>query len=67
MQQQLEPLFISVPTAARLCETSRQNIYLVEKQDLTFPRIVKLGRRKSGIFYPDLLAWSEKKARGGEK
>jgi predicted DNA-binding transcriptional regulator AlpA len=66
-KQPLEPLIVSVPTAAELCSTSRQNVYLLQKQDPTFPRIIKLGRRKSGIFYPDLLAWAEAKARGVEK
>jgi predicted DNA-binding transcriptional regulator AlpA len=64
-KQPLEPLIISIPTSAKICATSRQNIYNWAKYDPTFPRIVKLGKRKSGIFYPDLLAWARKKARTG--
>lgn len=58
-------LFVSVPKAAALLDTSRQNVYLIQKQDPTFPRVVKLGARKSGIFWPDLKAWAEAKARKG--
>jgi predicted DNA-binding transcriptional regulator AlpA len=61
----LEPLFVSVPEAGAICTTSRQNVYNLEKNDPGFPRIVKLGRRKSGIFYPDLCRWAEEKARKG--
>jgi predicted DNA-binding transcriptional regulator AlpA len=66
-KQTLVPLYVSIPTAAELCATSRQNIYLIQKQDPTFPRIIKLGRRKSGILYKDLCHWAEEKARGGAK
>jgi predicted DNA-binding transcriptional regulator AlpA len=64
-KQPLEPIIVSVPTAAELCSTSRQNLYLLEKNDPTFPKIIKLGRRKSGILYKDLCHWAEEKARGG--
>jgi predicted DNA-binding transcriptional regulator AlpA len=62
-----KPLFVSVPEAGAGLNMTRQNIYLLSKRDSTFPKIVKLGKRKSGIFYQDLCRWAEKKARGGEK
>jgi predicted DNA-binding transcriptional regulator AlpA len=60
----LEPLFIGVPEAGAKINMTRQNVYLLAKHDPAFPKIIKLGRRKSGIFYPDLIKWAQEKARG---
>lgn len=42
--------------AARLA-TSRQNLYLLHRQDVTFPRIFKIGKKNSVLLSHELDAW----------
>lgn len=54
----IEPLLITIPEAARLCGVKSKNwIYEKEKEDLTFPRILRFGRRASRIRLAELKNW----------
>jgi predicted DNA-binding transcriptional regulator AlpA len=55
----VEQLFVSVLEAARLCgAASRGWIYRQEKRDPTFPRLIRLGRRKTVLSLSALRAWA---------
>lgn len=58
-ENMVEQLFVSVSEAARLCgATSRGWIYRQEKRDPTFPRLIRLGRRKTVLSLSALRAWA---------
>lgn len=55
----VEQLFVSVSEAARLCgAASRGWIYRQEKRDPTFPRLIRLGRRKTVLSLSALRTWA---------
>jgi len=53
----IQTLIVSVEQAARALSTSKQTVYALHASDPTFPRIFKLGKRKSGLLYSELEAW----------
>lgn len=59
MRQQLKPLLISVQEAARICDASRGWVYRQEERDPSFPRLIRLGKRKTVLLYQSLQAWVE--------
>ncbi len=48
---------IRVCDAAVRLATSRQNLYLIHRQDPTFPRIFKVGKKNSVLLKHELDAW----------
>lgn len=63
----MEQLLISVSEAARLCgSASRGWIYRQVKRDPTFPRLIKLGRRKTVINLAQLRRWAEQQAESND-
>ena len=54
----MDQLFIGIKEAARLCDAkSRGWIYRKERQDPTFPRLVRLGKRKTVLNLEQLKEW----------
>ena len=58
-ENMVEQLFVSISEAARLCgAASRGWIYRQEKRDPTFPRLIRLGRRKTVLSLSALRTWA---------
>ncbi len=58
----LEQLFVGVIEAAHLCGAkSRGWVYRQEKRDPTFPRLIRLGTRKTVISLEQLRRWADAK------
>jgi excisionase family DNA binding protein len=60
----LAVLAISVASAARRLGLSRASVYRLVKDDPTFPKIRRLGKRAARIKLDDLTAWLDAQ-RGG--
>jgi excisionase family DNA binding protein len=58
-------LAISVASAARRLGLSRASVYRLVKDDPTFPKIFRLGKRAARIKLDDLTAWLDAQ-QGGE-
>lgn len=59
----VEPIYVSVAEAARLCGSrSRGWIYRQSKRDPTFPRLIRLGARKTVILLAQLREWAGQQA-----
>jgi len=57
----MDPILVSVKTAANLLSMTAQTIYRLQKTDPNFPRVFKVGFRKSAIYYDDIVSWVKKK------
>lgn len=53
----IQTLIISVEQAAKTLATTRQTVYTLHATDPAFPRIFKLGKRRSGLLFSDLEKW----------
>lgn len=53
----IQTLIISVAQAARALATTKQTVYQLHASDPTFPRIFKVGKRRSGLLYSSLETW----------
>lgn len=59
----MEQLFINLAEAARLCGAkSRGWVYRQARKDPTFPKLVRLGKRKTVISLSRLKHWAEQHA-----
>lgn len=53
----IQALVVSVEQAAHALATTKQTIYTLHATDPDFPRIFKVGKRKSGLLLSELEAW----------
>jgi len=53
----MDIIIASVAQAASALGCTKQTIYQLHNSDPTFPRIFKVGRRRSAILYSELQAW----------
>lgn len=61
----MEQLFITVSEAARLCgSTSRGWVYRQVKRDPSFPKLIKLGKRKTVLSLQALRVWAASQEEG---
>lgn len=56
-----KPLVVSVDAAASALSTTKQTIYSLHAADDSFPRIFKVGKRKSGLLFSELERWIEER------
>lgn len=54
-------LAISVASAARMLGLSRASVYRLAKDDPTFPKVRRIGKRAARIRLADLTAWLDEK------
>lgn len=50
-------LVLSIEAAAGVLGTTKQTVYTIHSTDPTFPRIFKVGKRKSGLLLSELEEW----------
>lgn len=64
--REMAVLAISVASAARRLGLSRATVYRLAKDDPTFPKIRRLGKRAARIKFDDLTAWLDAQQEGAD-
>lgn len=53
----IQTLIVSVAQAAQALATTKQTVYSLHSSDPNFPRIFKIGKRRSGLLFSELEKW----------
>lgn len=53
----IQTLIVSVEQAAQALATTKQTVYTLHSTDPNFPRIFKVGKRRSGLLFSELERW----------